>query len=172
MAAALGLVQLYGVVAGDGASLGRMCVFVPLAGTLFLAGGAALIDLRRRIDALRGLFAAEAPAEAGEPFRCPVCGGAVQAAGVQAIVACGFCRSDVVLDPSAVARAGRRHATDVAQVESVLGERARSIAASGLGRAATILIGAVLLSFVLAVCGGFVGAIFDVGRIMATTPLR
>lgn len=151
----------------DGGAVARACVLLPLGATLVVTGGAALLDLRRRLAAIEGLAGAVPPRAPGEDASCPVCGGAVHVPTARAVVECGYCKSDVVVAPRVVEGAVRREVRGLELLEQTLVERERGLAAAALGRVLVVLGGGVVLAFGLAVCGGVVGALIDVGRLFA-----
>ncbi|MBX7191747.1 MAG: hypothetical protein K1X94_06805 [Sandaracinaceae bacterium] len=167
----LGLVgglNLASALGADGQSLGRACVLLPLGLMLFVTGGTTLLTLGSRILEIETHARAEPAVTPGEPATCPVCGGGLPPHGLRAVVGCGYCKSEVVVDPRLLARAERRTATSLDALERTLDARAAALAAAGFGRVLWILGGAVILSFALAVCGGVLGALLDMSRILTS----
>ena len=126
--------------------------FSPLA--LLLGSGLFVRSrLRRRLRGVLDAAAAAPPAAPGEPARCYLCGGPV-VAGSGAVVRCGYCATDNVVDDAVVARVARRDvevADGFARAIVALAPASSDAGFSALGFLLTFTFGMPLVVFVLTV---------------------
>jgi hypothetical protein len=111
--------------------LGGLMFFPTVVFLVF--GLAALGAVRRTRRKLQDACAATVPERPGEPASCHVCGAPLTAPTRGAVVRCTYCAADNVVDPEAMARAGRARSVDVAHLERAVRDRASTTSTVAVG---------------------------------------
>lgn len=143
-----------------------LIAILPVPLSIFVGGVAASSLVRRAVRRVEAAAAAIPPANPGEPACCHVCGAPLSTHGTEAVVRCGFCHSDNVVTPRALALAKQRR-------DVVMDDYAAEIRRQGQGIAAFSLAGtlgwaALVLLTMFGSCGG--ARLFDDYLETATLP--
>jgi LSD1 subclass zinc finger protein len=113
--------------------------------------------IKDRQQRLEGACAARPPRARGEPAACHVCGAPLHSAAGMAVVRCGFCQADNLVEPSVLSRLNRADVRAAGQLEAEVQTQA-----SAMSREAG-LANALLLPMTLAAPVLMLVALFGIG---------
>lgn len=104
-------------------------VFFALGPLAFFALGASLSYrfIKERQQRLEQACAARPPRVQGEPAACHVCGAPLHSAAGVAVVRCGFCQADNLVEPRVLARLNRAGVRVAGQIEDEVQTQARAM---------------------------------------------